>query len=234
MTTEPQDETSKIMDRLGVSVRDCVSGEVMLPLSIAGRDQLVVALAQPNRELKRRPTLVTRAVWGLAAFGALCGVLFVIASVTAIVRDRRSMSVEWTAENAVISPDGHVRAARPGGAAMLGFASGARVALAEGGHGRLVDHGARPARIVLEEGRASVSCEDSLQSSIVVEAGPYTIACRSAAFDLSWAAARLEVRARTGKVTLKGPPGAEDVTVANGQSFVVWALDGKPRTALEP
>jgi ferric-dicitrate binding protein FerR (iron transport regulator) len=226
-TMEPQDETSKIMDRLGVSVRDCVSGEIMLPLSMAGRDQLVVALAKPSREARgmtKRPTLLTRAVWGLTG---LCAMTLTTALVLAAIRDRRAMSLEWTAENAEISPDGHIRAARPGGAALLGFSGGARLALAEGGQGRLVDHGARPARIVLEMGRASVSCEAFPHSSIVVEAGPYALTCRAAAFDVSWSNARLEVRAQSGMVTLKGPLGTEDVTVAEGQSFVVWALDRK-------
>ena len=203
-------------DRLGAMVRAAESGEVSERVSLAGRERLLKALAQPAKRSN-----VTRVAWGSA--GALVAAA---AAVALVFQLRHAPSVPgWTTENAVAAEDGYVTTARPDANATLRFTSGASIELTGGSRGRVVDATAGHARLVLEAGRATVHGAHP-QLSFMIQAGPFAlVGDRDASFDVAWTGDTLDVHVASGAVKVDGPS-AQGLALHGDQHLVTTVSDG--------
>lgn len=104
----------------------------------------------------------------------------------------------------------------------LEFSEGSRITLDQGAHGRVVGTTARGASLVLETGRARLDVVHRSRSEWTVAAGPYTVAVKGTAFDVSWTATSgtIEVNVQRGLVVVRGPGIESGVQVGDRQRFV--------------
>jgi FecR protein len=104
---------------------------------------------------------------------------------------------------------------------VLSFSDGTRVRLAGRARGRVVNLNRHGARIALDEGNANVEVAHRPGAEWFFEAGPFVITVHGTAFSFGWSSrnARLEVKMRSGVVSVTGPLSGEEIVLRAGQSL---------------
>ena len=151
--------------------------------------------------------------------------LVAIAAIVAWPRPRLRYVVEGA-----VAAGGFVAPAR-GARATLRFSDGSTVALAGGARARVAEVTEKGARVVLEEGEASVHVVHAPGTAWSIEAGPFSVAVTGTVFDVGFHAAEqtLEVRMREGSVLVRGPQAEAGVALRAGQRLVAGSAEGTLR-----
>ncbi len=116
---------------------------------------------------------------------------------------------------------GYVEAGPSGASAR--FSEGTRVAFAPGARGRVLEVGARGARVGLEAGSARFDVVPRTGAEWIVEAGPFTVTVTGTAFDLSWSGDHIGLVMHAGSVVVRGPPMPDGIVLRAGQQLVADA-----------
>ncbi|WP_437746236.1 FecR domain-containing protein [Sorangium sp. So ce1504] len=126
------------------------------------------------------------------------------------------------------SAAGRYIAATAGGEARLRFTDGTSVALSPGSAMRVVDVDAAGARMLLEDGRASLRVTRRPKARWSVEAGPFAVLVTGTAFDVSWSRGdgTLRVDLHEGSVTVRGPLAPDGLPLRAGQRLVARMREG--------
>lgn len=188
--------------------RRATSGSESREAHLRGRERLIAAVDQaaaPRRSSAWRYAFAAVAVLALALF---------------VVVRRPAEALTFVVEGAAAGQS--YLEAGPAGATAR-FSEGTTVALSAGARGRIVDVGARGARISLESGSARFDVAHREGAEWVVEAGPFTVTVTGTAFDLAWSGAELELSMRAGSVIVRGPPAPDGLALRAGQSLVADA-----------
>jgi hypothetical protein len=103
----------------------------------------------------------------------------------------------------------------------LSFSDGSAVTLTQGARARVVELGARGARLVLERGRAALSVAHRDQTDWEVGVGPFEVRVTGTRFELAWEpeSEELVVRVAEGSVRVTGPLLGEGRSVEAGQTL---------------
>jgi hypothetical protein len=111
--------------------------------------------------------------------------------------------------------------------ARLAFSDGSKVSMSPRARGRVVELGARSARIALESGRASVDIVPRQQTHWTFDVGPFVVTVHGTAFDIAWdpIAEVFELRLKSGSVTVASPVGASEIRLRAGQTLRVNVRD---------
>ncbi|WP_437281652.1 FecR domain-containing protein [Sorangium sp. So ce375] len=114
------------------------------------------------------------------------------------------------------------------GEARLRFTDGTSVALSPGSAMRVVDVDAAGARMLLEDGRASLRVTPRPKARWSVEAGPFAVLVTGTEFDVSWSRGdgTLRVDLHQGSVTVRGPLAPEGLPLRAGQRLVARMREG--------
>ncbi|MES1208762.1 MAG: FecR domain-containing protein, partial [Pseudomonadota bacterium] len=190
--------------------------------------------ARVDREMRRRPpqpprlarTTDARAVRRFVALSTVS--LACAAAVVALLWVRRpapgltDTTLTYTVNGQPPAQGGYV-ASEVTTEPVLSFSDGTRVRLARRTRGRVVELARRGARIALEDGAADVEVVHRPGAQWVFEAGPFVIAVHGTAFSLGWSArdARLDLKMRTGVVSVAGPVPGGEIELRAGQSLAL-------------
>ncbi|WP_437727724.1 FecR domain-containing protein [Sorangium sp. So ce861] len=171
------------------------------------------------RFLGLSPAHAGRARWGLALAGAA-------ALAVALVALWPARRLDYAVEGAPGAAGGYVAAAAL--EARLRFTDGTTVALAPGSALRVAEVDAAGARMLLEDGRASLRVTPRPKARWSVEAGPFAVLVTGTAFDVSWTRGdgTLRVDLREGSVTVRGPLAPEGLPLRAGQRLVARMREG--------
>lgn len=175
---------------------------------LAGERRFVASLGkQPRRATP----------WILAAAALAATIAFVVWP---------SRDIRYRVEGGVASEQGYVRASGTTSVA-LAFSEGTSVLLAPGGRARVASTSPHGAKLVLEDGLASIHVVHFPDTAWSIEAGPFTVEVRGTTFDLRWSAADevLTLTMREGTVVVRGGATGNGVSVEKGQALVVRTRD---------
>lgn len=217
--------------------RDGTQDDALEPAAQAHVDAVVRTIdARVDREMRRRPPQPPRLA-GSPAAGAVAIRRFVTlsavslacaAAVVALLWARRpargiaDQTLTYTVNGQPPAQGGYV-ASEVTTEPLLSFSDGTRVRLARHTRGRVVELARRGARIALEDGVADVEVVHRPGAQWVFEAGPFVIAVHGTAFSLGWSAreARLDLRMRSGVVSVAGPVPGGELELKAGQSLAL-------------
>ncbi|WP_438001151.1 FecR domain-containing protein [Sorangium sp. So ce185] len=171
------------------------------------------------RFLGLSPAHAGRARWGLALAGAA-------ALAVALVALWPARRLDYAVEGAPGAAGGYIAAAVE--EARLRFTDGTTVALAPGSALRVAEVDAAGARMLLEDGRASLRVTPRPKARWSVEAGPFAVLVTGTAFDVSWTRGdgTLRVDLHEGSVTVRGPLAPEGLPLRAGQRLVARMREG--------
>ncbi len=171
------------------------------------------------RSLGLRPLPAGRARWGFALAGAAALAL-------ALVALWPSRRLDYAVEGAPGAAGGYIAAA--GEEARLRFTDGTTVALSPGSALRVAEVDAVGARMLLEDGRASLRVTPRPKARWSVEAGPFAVLVTGTAFDVSWTRGdgTLRVDLHEGSVTVRGPLAPDGLPLRAGQRLVARMREG--------
>ncbi|WP_438036194.1 FecR domain-containing protein [Sorangium sp. So ce204] len=181
------------------------------------------ALGRVGSWLRASPlwsALSGRPRWSFALAGAAAFAL-------ALVALWPTRPLDYAVEGAP-SAAGRYIAATAGGEARLRFTDGTSVALSPGSAMRVVDVDAAGARMLLEDGRASLRVTRRPEARWSVEAGPFAVLVTGTEFDVSWSRGdgTLRVDLREGSVTVRGPLAPDGLPLRAGQRLVARMREG--------
>ncbi|AUX21933.1 uncharacterized protein SOCEGT47_024310 [Sorangium cellulosum] len=219
------------LSRLAALARRGIPADVDAAHDAAERDRFVEAVsrgaaarraagpgrASPPRWLR---ALVERPRWGFALAGAA-------ALAVALVALWPAERLDYAVEGASGAAGGYVSA--PAEAeARLRFTDGSTVALAPGSALRVAEVDAAGARMLLEDGRASLRVTPRPKARWAVEAGPFAVLVTGTAFDVAWTRgdSTLRVDLREGSVTVRGPLSPDGLPLRAGQRLVARLREG--------
>ncbi|XXX80886.1 FecR domain-containing protein [Sorangium sp. So ce134] len=165
------------------------------------------------------PAHAARARWGLALAGAAALAL-------ALVVLWPARRLDYAVEGAPGAAGGYVAAAVE--EARLRFTDGTTVALSPGSALRVAEVDAAGARMLLEDGRASLRVTRRPKARWSVEAGPFAVLVTGTAFDVSWTRGEgtLRVDLHEGSVTVRGPLAPDGLPLRAGQRLVARMREG--------
>jgi TolA-binding protein len=103
------------------------------------------------------------------------------------------------------------------------FSDGTKIAFQAGARGRVATVDAHGARVMLDEGEADVEVVPRGGSSWLFDAGPFLVHVRGTKFALAWKGdeGRLDLRLRTGAVSVTGPLSDQAISLHAGQWLTV-------------
>ncbi|WP_437536022.1 FecR domain-containing protein [Sorangium sp. So ce726] len=221
------------LSRLADLVRSGVPADVDAAHDAAERARFVEAVSRGTgragalgrvgawlRSLPVWSALSGRPRWSFALAGAAALALALVALWPA-------RPLDYAVEGAP-STAGRYIAATAGGEARLRFTDGTSVALSPGSAMRVVDVDAAGARMLLEDGRASLRVTRRPKARWSVEAGPFAVLVTGTVFDVSWSRSdgTLRVDLREGSVTVRGPLAPDGLPLRAGQRLVARMREG--------
>jgi ferric-dicitrate binding protein FerR (iron transport regulator) len=195
----------------------------------ASRGNVPVAVqvlrASQARQARRRQ--VRRGVGAAATLGAFAAAGFVAWTVAT----RAPATLSYTVDGAAPPPGGYVLSSA-GHEPELAFSDGTSIRVLPSARARVLDVGARGARVLLEDGRAHVHVAHRPGADWQLQAGAFLIHVHGTAFFVEWnaAQARLDLQMESGVVSVDGPRSGDSVTVRGGESLSV-RLDGSRMVA---
>jgi TolA-binding protein len=106
---------------------------------------------------------------------------------------------------------------------IIRFSDGTKLTLKAGARGRVASVDALGARVMLDDGEAQVSVVPRVGARWLFDAGPFLVRVRGTEFDLAWNAdeGKLDVRLRTGALSVDGPLSNQAVSLRGGQWLTV-------------
>ncbi|WP_438029273.1 FecR domain-containing protein [Sorangium sp. So ce233] len=158
--------------------------------------------------------------WGFALAGA-------VALAVALVALWPARRLDYAVEGVAGAAGGYIAAAA-GEEARLRFTDGTTVALAPGSALRVAEVDATGARMLLEDGRASLRVTPRPKARWSVEAGPFAVLVTGTAFDVTWTRGdgTLRVDLHEGSVTVRGPLAPDGLPLRAGQRLVARLREG--------
>jgi hypothetical protein len=204
----------------------------------AERERLVqtVARTPSGRPARPRQLVPARALWpALAAALVAAGV--------ALALWWPDAALDFEVQGAPLAEQGYVRASDKD--ATIAFSEGSTVRLERGSVGRVVEVTPRGARVLLENGRATVHVVHQTDSEWSLAAGPFVVLVTGTSFDLSWQpdGEKLVVELREGTVTVRGPLVQDGLMMRSGQRLVarvperdlkLVAIETAPEASITP
>ncbi|WP_433935912.1 FecR domain-containing protein [Sorangium cellulosum] len=165
------------------------------------------------------PASGERPRWGFALAGA-------VALAVALVALWPARRLDYAVEGVAGAAGGYIAAA--GEEARLRFTDGTTVALAPGSALRVAEVDATGARMLLEDGRASLRVTPRPKARWSVEAGPFAVLVTGTEFDVTWTRGdgTLRVDLREGSVTVRGPLAPDGLPLRAGQRLVARLREG--------
>ncbi|WP_437290586.1 FecR domain-containing protein [Sorangium sp. So ce406] len=166
------------------------------------------------------PASGERPRWGFALAGA-------VALAVALVALWPARRLDYAVEGVAGAAGGYIAAAA-GEEARLRFTDGTTVALAPGSALRVAEVDATGARMLLEDGRASLRVTPRPKARWSVEAGPFAVLVTGTEFDVTWTRGdgTLRVDLREGSVTVRGPLAPDGLPLRAGQRLVARLREG--------
>ncbi|WP_437592964.1 FecR domain-containing protein [Sorangium sp. So ce1000] len=163
--------------------------------------------------------LSERPRWSFAVAGAA-------ALAVALIAVWPARPLDYAVEGAPSAAGRYIAAAA--GEARLRFTDGTSVALSPGSAMRVVDVDAAGARMLLEDGRASLRVTRRPKARWSVEAGPFAVLVTGTVFDVSWSRGdgTLRVDLHEGSVTVRGPLAPDGLPLRAGQRLVARMHEG--------
>ena len=201
-----------LVDRLARLGRQA-SGDSLTAAEQTGWQQLERNLAA---RAQRRGRFRTALAWSMA--GALCAV--------AVVFWLRNRALTFEVQHGRVSEGGYI--VSEAGSATVRFSDASELGIEPGTRLRLSHVEARGARVMLEGGLLHVSIRRRPQGAWAFDVGPYIVRVTGTEFDVAWDMNEqtLEVRLRSGKVTIEGAFVEGAVRLEAGQRLVANARDG--------
>lgn len=143
-------------------------------------------------------------------------------------RSLASRPLGYVLSGGQLGEDGQLRV-EASGTSALRFADGSQVRLAAGTRGRLVSVNHAGARLRLVDGEADASLLGGTNSSWEFDLGPYVLLAREAECAVVWREREqsLELRVRSGKVSVEGPLANDGITVHAGQLLSIRKPEGE-------
>ena len=186
-----------------------------------------VQILRASHARRARRQRARRGVGAGVALGALAAAGFVAWTAT----NRPPAPLSYTVDGAAPPPGGYVRSSRVH-EPELAFSDGTNIHLLPSTRARVVEVGARGARLLLEDGRAHVHVVHRPRAEWQLQAGAFLIHVHGTAFFVAWNAAesRLDIQMESGVVSVDGPRSGDTVIVQGGQSLSA-RLDGSPMVA---
>ena len=196
--------------------------------------------ADPRLEVKKQQAYVRvraavapgrrrrRVAWRLG--GAVAAGLLVFGA----VRTLHDPALTFTVEGGAVAEGGYV-SAPPTAEPLVHFSDGTVVKLGRASRGRVASTSRRGARVMLDEGHASVSVKPRAGNDWVFDAGPCVVHVTGTQFDMRWSVAEqvLEVRLYHGQVVVEGPPAPRGgIVMREGQRLTVDVRQGSARLSL--
>jgi hypothetical protein len=189
------------------------TGEQLTAAEHAGLQQLERSLAR--RRSRRRWSVRVAACFALAATLSVAVVLWL-----------RGRALTFEVSDGRVSEGGYI--VSESGRATVRFSDRSELGIEAGTRLRLSHLDAQGARMMLEGGLLHVSIRPRAQASWAIDAGPYIVRVTGTEFDVSWDTSDqlLELRLRTGKVTVEGSFADGAVHLEAGQRLLANARDG--------
>ncbi len=196
-----------------------ITGAVSESAHAAGKERLRTALARGAVTPRRRTAFVL----------AAAAVIVLALGASRVARLRGPAPLTYTIAGAAVSEGGYVHGADANESATITFSDGSEVALSAGTRGRVAGVEAHGARIALENGSAAVHVVHRSDTKWSVDAGPFVIKVTGTEFDVRWSGADevLDVRMKTGTVSISGPSAPDGIVLHAGQRLVATLRDGK-------
>jgi len=183
-----------------------------------------VQILRASHARRARRQRARRGVSAGVALGALAAAGFVAWTVTT----RPPAALSYTVDGAAPPPGGYVRSSR-GQEQELAFSDGTNIHLLPSTRARVVEVGARGARLMLEDGRAHVHVVHRPRAEWQLQAGAFLIHVRGTAFLVGWNAqeSRLDIQMESGVISVDGPRSGDTVIVQGGQSLSARLVPAK-------
>ncbi len=199
------------LHRLGQLARAELSGDVSVEQASEARWRFRETLA---RETAGRRA--SRWVGGAAAAAAVAAGLLLYS------RTWRHVPLTFEVDAPAVDHQDYLLVPSTAPSAHVHFSDGSDLTLAPGARGRIVAIHADGAAIGLESGRATLRVVHRPGTRWSVDAGPFAIAVTGTAFDVGWSGARelLDVRLRSGSVTIRGPLASAGIQLNAGQRLI--------------
>jgi hypothetical protein len=193
----------------------------------AGLVRFEAAIA--SRSVQRRAPSKGTWKFGIALFGVAAA-----AAAIALTINYRGSVQAFEVANGSVSSGGYIHPTSEG--ARVRFGDGTEVVLESGARTKVAEVYTHGARILLEDGKASLHVMPVVGAKWFVDAGPYTIKVTGTLFDVAWTGREenLDLWLREGSVVVTGPLTAQGVVVRAGQHLVarvrenLLLLDGQP------
>ncbi|MES1209977.1 MAG: hypothetical protein ABUS79_28915, partial [Pseudomonadota bacterium] len=209
-----------------------MEGDVLDPHAQQHVEAIVRTIdAQVAREMRRRPPQPPRFLGAPA--GGLARRFLTVSTVVACAA--AAAALLWVRRPASGPADQTLTYTVNGQPPAQGGYVGTRVRWARHTRGRVVELARRGARVALEDGVADVEVVHRPGAQWVFEAGPFVIAVHGTAFSLGWSArdTRLDLKMRSGVVTVTGPVAGGEIELRAGQSLALTVgREGPSRTDL--
>jgi hypothetical protein len=171
-----------------------------------------------ERKLRRVRLLLVASVLVTTALGV--GV--------ALGRSLASAPLRYSLTGGQIAEDGQLRV-DASGSSVLSFSDGSQVRLSSALHGRLVSVTHDGARLRLSDGEADVAVVSRPSSNWELNAGPYAVFVKAADFSVRFRESEqlLEVRLRSGTLSVEGPLANDGITLHAGQQLTIRKPEGE-------
>lgn len=227
------------MNRLAALASEGIPDDVDPAHDDAERDRFVTAVARGA--LRRRSgdgplaVLQARPRWALAFAAAaalmLAGVTFWPAKRLGYVVESVPVAAGEVDGGVAAQPhlaEGGYLSAPAGSAARLRFTDGSSVALSPESSLRVTEVTSDGARILIEDGRASLQITPRPQARWSVEAGPFTVQVTGTVFDVAWSRSEgtLRVDLQQGSVVVRGPIATDGLPLRAGQRLIARLREG--------
>jgi hypothetical protein len=192
--------------------------EMSMAQKLAGWHALRRRALSRERSLRRLRLLVVGSVLVATALGV--GV--------ALGRSLASAPLQYSLTSGQIAEDGQLRV-DASGSSVLRFSDGSQVRLSSALHGRLVSVTHDGARLRLSDGEADATVLSRPSSNWEFNAGPYAVFVKAADFSVRFRESEqiLEVRLRSGTLSVEGPLANDGITLHAGQQLTIRKPEGE-------
>ena len=222
MTTEGRGNSGAVLERLGQLASRHFDGSSPAREHAEARKRIRSAFeeARGGRWLTRSRQ---RWMWG-TSFACVAAVALLFVGFYGPWR-----RLTYTVDPGASNEGGNVGVPDTGATAAVHFSDGSEVRIAPGGKLRVGELHRDGARVMLQDGTASLRVVHRGKTRWAVDAGPFVVEVTGTSFDVRWSGRDevFDLTLRTGSVIVRGPLTGEGLRLESGQRLRVSLLDGQ-------
>jgi hypothetical protein len=219
-----REDPEPLLERVGHFARDHIGGATPADAYAAERARARVLFEQTRKESwlsLRGPRYALVAMVAAAA---------VVALLVVSLRGR-PQALTYSADPGARIDGDYLRVPDDGASASMHFSDGSEVRVGPGGEVRIAELRREGARVMLQDGAASVRVVHRDHTRWTIDAGPYVVEVTGTSFDLRWSTREetFELTMRDGSVMVRGPLIGNEFRLSAGQRLLARPWTGELR-----